>query len=242
MKRLISRLDVKNNKLIKSVSFEGLRVLGEINEYAKKYYNDGIDEILYIDTVASLYERNSLTEIIKKATEDIFVPITVGGGIKNINDIKNILRSGADKIAVNSEAIRNKNFISDAAKIFGSQCIVVSIQAKIITENKWEALYLNGRESSGLDVLDWAKTVEQLGAGEILLTSVDFDGTLKGLDFNLLTRVSDAVNIPVIGSGGARNKEEIANCLNNSNISALAIGSMLHYEKDTINNIKKLIK
>lgn len=242
MKRLISRLDVKNNKLIKSVSFEGLRVLGEINEYAKKYYNDGIDEILYIDTVASLYERNSLTEIIKKATEDIFVPITVGGGIKNINDIKNILRSGADKIAVNSEAIRNKNFISEAAKIFGSQCIVVSIQAKIITENKWEALYLNGRESSGLDVLDWAKTVEQLGAGEILLTSVDFDGTLKGLDFNLLTRVSDAVNIPVIGSGGARNKEEIANCLNNSNISALAIGSMLHYEKDTINNVKKLIK
>ena len=242
MKRLISRLDVKNNKLIKSVSFEGLRVLGEINEYAKKYYNDGIDEILYIDTVASLYERNSLTEIIKKATEDIFVPITVGGGIKNINDIKNILRSGADKIAVNSEAIRNKNFISEAAKIFGSQCIVVSIQAKIITENKWEALYLNGRESSGLDVLDWAKTVEQLGAGEIQLTSVDFDGTLKGLDFNLLTRVSDAVNIPVIGSGGARNKEEIANCLNNSNISALAIGSMLHYEKDTINNVKKLIK
>ena len=242
MKRIISRLDVKNNKLIKSVSFEGLRVLGEINEYAKKYYNDGIDEILYIDTVASLYERNSLTEIIKKATEDIFVPITVGGGIKNINDIKNILRSGADKIAVNSEAIRNKNFISEAAKIFGSQCIVVSIQAKIITENKWEALYLNGRESSGLDVLDWAKTVEQLGAGEILLTSVDFDGTLKGLDFNLLTRVSDAVNIPVIGSGGARNKEEIANCLNNSNISALAIGSMLHYEKDTINNVKKLIK
>ena len=242
MKRLISRLDVKNNKLIKSVSFEGLRVLGEINEYAKKYYNDGIDEILYIDTVASLYERNSLTEIIKKVTKNIFVPITVGGGIKNINDIKNILRSGADKIAVNSEAIRNKNFISEAAKIFGSQCIVVSIQAKIITENKWEALYLNGRESSGLDVLDWAKTVEQLGAGEIQLTSVDFDGTLKGLDFNLLTRVSDAVNIPVIGSGGARNKEEIANCLNNSNISALAIGSMLHYEKDTINNVKKLIK
>ena len=242
MKRLISRLDVKNNKLIKSVSFEGLRVLGEINEFAKKYYNDGIDEILYIDTVASLYERNSLTEIIKKATEDIFVPITVGGGIKNIEDIKNILRSGADKIAINSEAIRNKNFISESAKIFGSQCIVVSIQAKIITENKWEALYLNGRESSGLDVLDWAKTVEQLGAGEILLTSVDFDGTLKGLDFNLLTRVSDAVNIPVIGSGGAGNKEEIANCLNNSSISALAIGSMLHYEKDTINNVKKLIK
>jgi len=216
--------------------------LGEINEFAKKYYNDGIDEILYIDTVASLYERNSLTEIIKKATEDIFVPITVGGGIKNIEDIKNILRSGADKIAINSEAIRNKNFISESAKIFGSQCIVVSIQAKIITENKWEALYLNGRESSGLDVLDWAKTVEQLGAGEILLTSVDFDGTLKGLDFNLLTRVSDAVNIPVIGSGGAGNKEEIANCLNNSSISALAIGSMLHYEKDTINNVKKLIK
>ena len=241
MKRLIARLDVKNNKLIKSISFEGLRVIGEINNFAKKYYNEGIDEILYIDTIASLYERISLTEVIRKASEDIFVPITVGGGIKTTEDIKNILRCGADKIAINSEAIRNNSFISDAANIFGSQCIVVSIQAKMITKDSWEAFYLNGRESSGLDVISWAKKVEKLGAGEILLTSVDFDGTQRGLDMNLLKSVSDTVSIPVIGSGGTKNKENINECFQKTNVSAVAVGSILHYEKETISNIKKHI-
>ena len=241
MKRLIARLDVKNNKLIKSIGFEGLRVIGEINNFAKKYYNEGIDEILYIDTIASLYERISLTEVIRKASEDIFVPITVGGGIKTTEDIKNILRCGADKIAINSEAIRNNSFISDAANIFGSQCIVVSIQAKMITKDSWEAFYLNGRESSGLDVISWAKKVEKLGAGEILLTSVDFDGTQRGLDMNLLKSVSDTVSIPVIGSGGTKNKENINECFQKTNVSALAVGSILHYEKEKISNIKKTI-
>ena len=239
MKRLIARLDVKNNKLIKSVGFEGLRVIGEINSFAKKYYNEGIDEILYIDTIASLYERISLTDVIRKASEDIFVPITVGGGIKTTEDIKKILRCGADKIAINSEAIRNNIFISEAANIFGSQCIVVSIQAKMITRDSWEAFYLNGRESSGLDVITWAKKIEKLGAGEILLTSVDFDGTQRGLDMNLLKKVSDAVSIPVIGSGGTKDKENINECFKKTNVSALAVGSILHYEKETISNIKK---
>lgn len=240
MKRLIARLDVKNNKLIKSIGFEGLRVIGEINTFAKKYYNEGIDEILYIDTIASLYERISLTEVIRKASEDIFVPITVGGGIKTTEDIKNILRCGADKIAINSEAIRNNAFISEAANIFGSQCVVVSIQAKMHTKDRWEAFYLNGRESSGLDVITWAKKVEKLGAGEILLTSVDFDGTQRGLDINLLKSVSDSVSIPVIGSGGTKNKENINECFKKTNVSALAVGSILHYEKETISNIKKI--
>ena len=239
MKRLIARMDVKNNKLIKSIGFEGLRVIGEINNFAKKYYNEGIDEILYIDTIASLYERISLTDVIRKASEDIFVPITVGGGIKTTEDIKKILRCGADKVAINSEAIRNNTFISEAANIFGSQCIVVSIQAKMITKDSWEAFYLNGRESSGLDVITWAKKVEKLGAGEILLTSVDFDGTQRGLDMNLLKKVSDAVSIPVIGSGGSKDKENINECFKKTNISALAVGSILHYEKETISNIKK---
>jgi imidazole glycerol-phosphate synthase subunit HisF len=241
MNRLIARLDTKNNRLIKSISFEGLRVIGDINNFAKKYYNEGIDEILYIDTVASLYDRNSLTEIIKKATEDIFVPITVGGGIRTIEDIKKILRCGADKIAINSEAIRNKKFISEAANIFGSQCIVVSIQAKMTRQNKWEAFYLNGREPSGFDVLDWAKTVEELGAGELLLTSVDFDGTKKGLDKNLIKSVSEAVGIPIIGSGGAKDKEDVLECFQKTSVSALAIGTILHYEKEQIKNIKKII-
>jgi cyclase len=241
MKRLIARLDVKNNKLIKSVAFEGLRVVGEINTFAKKYYNEGIDEILYIDTIASLYQRFSLTKIIQKATEDIFVPITVGGGIKTTEDIKNILRCGADKIAINSEAIRNNSFISEAANIFGSQSIVVSIQAKMHTKNSWEAFYLNGRESSGLDVITWAQKAEKLGAGEILLTSVDYDGTQRGLDINLLKKVSDSVSIPVVGSGGTKNKENVNECFNKTNVSALAVGSILHYEKETISNIKKFI-
>ena len=240
MKRLIARLDVKNNKLIKSIGFEGLRVIGEINTFAKKYYNEGIDEILYIDTIASLYERISLTEVIRKASEDIFVPITVGGGIKTTEDIKNILRCGADKIAINSEAIRNNAFISEAANIFGSQCIVVSIQAKMIAKDRWEAFYLNGRESSGLDVIEWAKKVEKLGAGEILLTSVDFDGTQRGLDMNLLKNVSDSISIPVIGSGGTKNKENINECFKKTSVSAIAVGSILHYEKETISNIKKI--
>ena len=239
--RLIARLDVKGENLIKGIHLEGLRVIGLPNEYAKKYYNQGADELIFIDSVASLYGRNHLSKIIQSAAQDIFIPITVGGGIRSIEDALNVLRVGADKIAINSEAIRNNSFISDAANIFGSQCIVVSIQAKMITKDSWEAFYLNGRESSGLDVISWAKKIEKLGAGEILLTSVDYDGTQRGLDMNLLKSVSETVSIPVIGSGGTKNKENINECFQKTNVSAVAVGSILHYEKETISNIKKHI-
>lgn len=240
MKRLIARLDIKNNRLIKSISYEGLRVIGDINEFALKYYKQGIDELIYIDTVASLYERNSLIEIIKKTTNDIFVPITVGGGVKSIDDINNLLRAGADKIAINSEAIRRERFITEAANNFGSQCIVVSIQAKKIENNKWEAYYLNGREASGKDVIEWAKKTVELGAGEIFVTSVDNDGTQKGLDIQLIEKISKEVSVPVIGSGGAKNYHDIINCLENTDVSAIAVGSILHYDKTNIASLKKL--
>ncbi len=238
MKRLIARLDIKNNRLIKSISYEGLRVIGDINEFAHLYYKQGIDELIYIDTVASLYERNSLIEVVKKSTNDIFVPITVGGGVKSIDDIKNLLRAGADKIAINSEAIRREKFITEAANHFGSQCIVISIQAKKIEKNKWEAYYLNGREASGKDVIEWAKKAADLGAGEILLTSVDNDGTQKGLDIQLIEKISNEVSVPVIGSGGAKNYQDIMNCLENTNVSAVAVGSILHYNKINISHLK----
>jgi len=241
MKRVLARLDTKNNKLIKSIRFEGLKVFGEINDYAIKYYSQGADEIIYIDTIASLYGRNSLIESINYATDNIFVPFTIGGGIRNVDQVKNILRSGADKIAINSEAIRNPNIIKDISKIFGSQCIMVSIQAKKRNSGKWEPFFLNGREPSGLDVMEWIKTVEKLGAGEILVTSVDQDGTEDGFDYELLRDVSNNSNIPVIGAGGAKNIGNIVDIYKKTNVSALAIGSILHKNYVTIQDIKKEI-
>ena len=241
-KRILARLDVKNSKLIKSIRYEGLRVIGEINDYALSYYNKGIHEIIYIDTVASLYGRNCLTEAIEFASKNIFVPITVGGGIRNVNDIRNILLNGGDKVAINSQAIKNPNFITEAAQLFGSQCIVISIQAKKRTKG-WEAFYLNGRESSGIDVIDWAQRVESLGAGEILLTSIDKDGTESGLDSELIEQVSKKVNIPVIGSGGLKNLDDLCNIFMNTEVSGIAVGSILHHNKmDLIEAVNKLNK
>ncbi len=241
MKRILARLDTKNNKLIKSIRYEGLKVFGEINDYALKYYSQGADEIIYIDTIASLYERNSLIEAINFATENIFIPFTIGGGIKSVDQVRGILRSGADKIAINSEAIRNPNIIKDISKIFGSQCVMISIQAKKRRSGKWEPFFLNGREPSGLDVLEWAKTVEKLGAGEILVTSVDQDGTENGFDYELLRDISKNLKIPVIGAGGAKNIGNIVDIYKKTNVSALAVGSILHKNFVTIQEIKKEI-
>jgi len=183
--RLIARLDVKAPNLVKGIQLEGLRKLGDPNEFALKYYGQGIDEIYYEDIVASLYERNSLLEIIEKTTENIFVPITVGGGLRSIEDVSAVLRVGADKVAVNTAAIKRPSIISEIAERFGSQCTVLSIQAKQ-QNGGWEAYYDNGREHSGRDVVEWARQGEDLGAGEILLTSVDREGTAKGFDLDLI--------------------------------------------------------
>ena len=236
--RVVARIDVKNEFAIKGIHLEGLRKVGDPNELALKYYQAGVDEIIFMDAVAAYYDRNNLSEIIKSACKDVFVPITVGGGIRTIEDIQTALNSGADKIAINTKAIRCPEFIQEAASIFGAQCIVVSIEAKKISDGKWEAYIENGREPTGYDVLDWVKEVEKLGAGEILLTSIDADGTKKGYDYDLCREVVRLVSLPVIASGGAGNVKHISKLIEESKVDAVAIASMLHYNIASIKDVK----
>ena len=181
--RLISRLDVKGPNLIKGVHLEGLRVIGDPNEYALRYYNQGVDEIIYMDTVASLYGRNNLHEIVQKTANNVYVPITVGGGIRSIDDVKLLLRCGAEKVAVNTAAVKRPELITEISRKFGSQCMVLSIEAKKKKDGKWEVYTENGRQSTGVDVIEWALEAEKREAGEVLLTSVDNEGTKKGFDY-----------------------------------------------------------
>ncbi len=227
--RIIPRLDIKGPNLVKGIHLEGLRVLGRPEYFAEEYYKQGADEIIYQDTVASLYQRNSLIDIVKRTSEYIYIPLTVGGGIRSLEDINNVLRAGADKVAINTSAIKNPDFITKASKVFGSSTIVVAIEAIKQSNNKYLAYTDNGREYTGVDVKFWSKEVENLGAGEILLTSIDFEGTGSGFDYNLIELVSKNTNIPVIAHGGASKKEDIKKVINNSGTDAVAISSMLHY-------------
>ncbi len=235
--RLIARLDIKAPNLVKGIQLEGLRKLGDPNIFAKKYYQEGIDEIYFEDIVASLYERNSLVEIIKRTTENVFVPITVGGGLRNIDDISSALRSGADKVSINTAAIKNPEIIKKAAKRFGSQSIVLSIQAKKNT-NGWEAYFDNGREHSGIDAVDWASRGEELGAGELLVTSVDKEGMAKGFDSELIKEISSNVSIPVIASGGMGKLEHLSDVIKLGGADAVAMAHVLHYDIIPLNEIR----
>lgn len=235
--RLIARLDVKSPNVVKGIQLEGLRKVGDPNEYARRYYEQGIDEIFYADIVASLYERNSLLDIIERTTAEIFVPITVGGGLRSIDDVAAALRAGADKVSINTAAIRNPQLITDVARRFGSQCMVLSIQAKS-NGSYWEAYYDNGRERSGLDAVEWARKGEELGAGEIMLTSVDREGTAKGFDTALVKVVNDEVNIPVIASGGMGNCEHLSEVIETGGADAVAMAHVLHYQKLSIGDIR----
>ena len=241
--RVIARLDIKSQNVIKSIQFECLRTIGNPSEIAEKYYHDGIDEIIYLDTVANLYNRSKLTKIVYEASKNIHIPLIAGGGLRNLDDIKDVLNAGADKVFINTAAIKNPNFIKEAANIYGSQCIVASIEAKKISQNKWEAYIDNGREKTNVDVISWAKEVENLGAGEIFLTSVDRDGTKLGLEEELINEVSKITNLPLVVSGGFGKLDQIKNFSSNNKIDGIAIGSVLHYNLLKINNIKKeLIK
>ena len=236
--RLIARLDVKGENLIKGINLEGLRVIGSPNEYAKKYYNQGADELIFIDTVASLYGRNHLSKIIESAAQDIFIPITVGGGIRSIEDALNVLRVGADKIAINTAAVNRPELISEISNTLGSQSVVLSVQAKKIKDNKWEVFIENGRESSGVDVMEWIKRGEVYGAGEILLTSIDRDGTGKGFDLDLIKLATENVSIPVIASGGIGIIQDIYEAITLSNTDAIAMAYALHYDKINFNDVR----
>lgn len=237
--RIIARIDVKNDFVIKGIHLEGLRKIGNPNDIALSYYKNGIDEIIFMDAVAAYYDRNSLSEIIKEACKDIFVPITVGGGIRSIEDIQNALDCGADKVAINTEAIRRPDFIKEAARHFGSQCIVASIEAKKVNNDIWEAYYDNGRESSGRSVLSWIDELQQLGAGEIMITSVDNEGVRKGFDISLVEHVSSICRTPLIISGGAGNIEHIKDLSEIKDVDAVALASVLHYDLEKISNIKE---
>jgi cyclase len=238
--RLIARIDVKNEYVIKGIHLEGLRKIGDPNQIAVKYYREGIDEIIFMDAVASLYGRNNLFHIIERACEDIFVPITVGGGIRSVSDIEKALRSGADKVAINTQAIKTPLLIKEAAKIFGSQCIVGSIEAKRKTDT-WEAYVDTGREATGINAVSWAKQLQGLGAGEIFLTSVDTEGTRKGFDVDLVRAVTDAVSIPVIANGGAGKLEHIKALIEGADVDAVAAASILHYNIYTTGEIKAFL-
>ena len=238
--RLIARLDVKGPNLIKGVHLEGLRVIGSPAEHALRYYQQGADELIYMDSVASLYGRNHLAEIISSAVNDIFCPITVGGGIRSVDDAAKVLRAGADKVAVNTAAIADPELITRLALRFGSQSVVLSVEAKQLAERRWEAFTDNGREPSGLDVLDWIKQGVNLGAGEILLTSVDREGTRKGFDIQLVRAATDAVQVPVIASGGMGKCEDLLPVVNTGNADAVAMADILHYSRATIADVRNI--
>mgnify|MGYP001326610615 FL=1 len=239
--RIIPRLDIKGPNLVKGIHLEGLRVLGKPSDFAKYYYENGADELMLMDVVASLYERNSLHDIISETAKNNFIPITVGGGIRSVKDIKNILRAGADKVCLNTAAIKNPEFIRKASREFGSSTIVVSIEA-IKDNDKYQAYTDNGREYTGLDVFEWAQRIDELGAGELVITSVDKEGTGKGFDIELISKINNLVSIPVIAHGGAGKKEDVIDLVKSSAVNSVMISSMFHYNyiKDNESSVSSL--
>ena len=228
--RIIARLDIKGPNLVKGIHLEGLRVLGKPEQFAKYYYENGADELMYMDVVASLYERNSLKDIITRTAKEIFIPLTVGGGIRTVADIREALRAGADKVCLNTAAIKTPEIIKEASRIFGSSTIVVAIEAIKQADGTYLAYTDNAREYTGVEVFDWAKKVEELGAGEIVLTSVDNEGTGKGFDLELVKKVADLVSIPVIAHGGAGNVSDVEKVIKDGGANAVAVASVLHYD------------
>ena len=240
--RIIPRLDIKGPNLVKGIHLEGLRVLGKPSDFAKYYYEQGADELMFMDVVASLYERNSLHDIISETAKSIFIPITVGGGLRSINDIKEVLRVGADKVCLNTAVINNPKLIKDASRMFGSSTIVIAIEAIKEPDGRYLAYTDNGREYTGIDVFEWAQKIDELGAGEIVITSVDKEGTGQGYDLDLISRITNLVSIPVIAHGGAGNQSHVVDALKGGNISSAMISSLFHYHfiKENISQASSL--
>jgi len=237
VKRIIARLDVKGENVIKGIHLEGLKIVGKPEDLSKKYVKQNADEIFFQDSVATLYGRNNLTNIVEKVASEINIPLTVGGGLKSILDIEKVLIAGADKVAINTQFIEDKNFVSKTVKRFGSQAIVGSIEAKFISGD-WKAFTDNGRNISKYKVLEWIKILEQEGVGEIFLTSVDFEGTQKGFDSNLIEKVNAIINTPLIISGGAGSTNDISKCFKFEKVSGVALASVLHYNQLNIDQIR----
>jgi len=242
-KRIIPCLDIKEGRVVKGVKFVGLKDAGDPIEVAKAYDFQQADELVFLDITASFEARKTLIDLVEKIAQNIYMPFTVGGGIRDINDIRDLLNAGADKVSINTAAVKFPELVSDAAKKFGSQCIVVAIDAKKTTSIypsivNWEVYIHGGRTPTGLDALDWSKNVAELGAGEILLTSMDFDGTKDGYDIALTKAVSEAVNIPVIASGGAGKLEDFYSCFSQTQAQACLAASIFHYQEFTVKQVK----
>lgn len=239
--RIIPRLDIKGPNLVKGIHLEGVRVLGKPFRFAKHYYEGGADELIYMDAVASLYGRNSLLDFVTLTAQEIFIPLTVGGGLRTLDDIHSVLRAGADKVAINTAAIKNPDFIRQAVQMYGSSTIIVSIEAKKHPDGTYEAYIDNGREKTGIDAFSWARESEALGAGEIMITSIDQEGTGKGFDNTLVEKIASSVSIPVIACGGAGNNAHIHDVVVTGKANAVAVASVLHYrfigEFDVLNDL-----
>ena len=235
--RIVSRVDIKGENVIKGVHLEGLRVVGSADYLSKKYYESGADEILYIDAVASLYQRNHLAPLLKSAATNAFIPITAGGGIRSVADARDLLRSGADKIAINTAALQNPHLLRCLCEEFGEQCVVLSVQAKKVAQNKWEPFSENGREPSGRCLNDWLDEANEQGFGELLLTSIDREGTKNGFDTDLLEFVSKKVITPIIVSGGMGALEHVISA-HSSGADAVAVAGVIHRDEISIGDIK----
>jgi imidazole glycerol-phosphate synthase subunit HisF len=235
--RIIPRLEVKGENVVKGICMEGLRVVGKPHDLCETYYLQGADEILFIDIVASLYNRNHLHELVSRSTEKIFLPVCVGGGVRSMDDFRALLRAGADKISINTQAVRTPEIITQASRVFGAQAVIVSIQAKRQSDGSWEVYNENGREKTDLDAVDWAEEVVRRGAGEILLTSVDRDGTRDGLDFDLIERVIDRVTVPIVVGGGVGSIQDITRAAE-IGASGITVANLLHFKRTTIAEIK----
>ncbi|OUU53242.1 MAG: imidazole glycerol phosphate synthase subunit HisF [Pelagibacteraceae bacterium TMED65] len=240
--RIIPRLDVKGQNLIKGIQLEGLRVLGDPAAFAVNYYHGGADEIILMDSVASLYGRNNLFDLIEKITQDIFIPITLGGGLRSRADVNRALRSGADKFAINSAAIEDINIIREIAEAVGVQSVVLSVEAKKVGIASWEAYFNNGREKSGIEVREWIDRCVDMGAGEILLTSVDREGTRSGFDMDLLHHVGKKILVPLIVSGGIGSLNDVKEIALTECASAIAIADAFHYQRHSIREVKATVQ
>ncbi len=236
--RVIARIDIKGSNVIKGIHLEGLKIVGKPGEMARRYYEQGADEIIYMDVVASLFGRNNILSVVEQAAREIFVPMTVGGGIRSVEDIVAALRSGADKVAINTAALQRPEFLSEAARAFGRQCIVLSVEAKRRGPGSWEALTDNGREQTGVDVIEWIAEAEARGIGEVLITSVDMEGTQKGFDTELVRVVRENVSVPVIACGGAGEGAHVLSLLEETDCDAICCASLFHYDRLSLPALK----
>ena len=241
-KRIIPCLDVKAGRVVKGTNFVGLQDAGDLVELAHIYDEEAADELVFLDITASVEQRKAMLDVINRTAGEVFMPLTVGGGISTVLDIRNALNAGADKTSLNTAAVKNPELISEGARLFGSQCIVLAVDAKRVAENKWEVYVNGGRTPTGLDVLAWVKRAVSLGAGEILLTSMDCDGTKNGYDIPLTRAVSEAVQVPVIASGGAGELEHFYDVLTAGKADAVLAASVFHYKKFSIRQVKEYLR